>query len=263
MSDVLQKILADTRIEVARRKTLRPQAEIERAARDAAPARGFAAALQARVDAGGIGLIAEMKRASPSGGQIRPVFDPAALARAYQIGGAACLSVLTDGPYFQGRDEDLVQARAASDLPVLRKDFLVDVWQVAESRALGADCVLLIVAALTDAELGEFADAARAYGLDALVEVHDAQELERAKALDLKLFGINNRNLKTLVTDLATTEALAPSVPAGRLKIAESGVKTHADVVRLRKAGAHCFLVGESLLRHEDVAQATARLVIG
>lgn len=263
MSDVLQKILADTRAEVARRKAARPFAEVAAAARDQPPARGFAAALHARVDAGDVGLIAEMKRASPSGGAIRPVFDPAALARAYQIGGAACLSVLTDNPYFQGLDDDLQAARAACDLPVLRKDFLVDAWQVAESRALGADCVLLIVAALSDAQLREFADAAREFGLDALVEVHDAEELQRAASLDLPLFGINNRNLKTLVTDLATTEALAPSVPEGRLRIAESGVRTHADIVRLRRVGAHCFLVGESLLRHEDVAQATTRLLRG
>jgi indole-3-glycerol phosphate synthase len=261
--DVLARICRDTLAEVARRKATRPLGalEAEIAAGSDRP-RGFAKALSRAIAApGGIGLIAEIKRASPSGGLIRPMFDPAELARAYEDGGATCLSVLTDAPYFQGSAEDLQGARLAAGLPVLRKDFMLDPWQVHESRAMGADCVLLIIAALTDAQASELADAARNLGLDALVEVHDAYELERALRLDALLVGINNRNLKTLKTDLGTTLALARQVPSDRILVAESGIATHADILSLQGVGAQCFLVGESLLRHDDVTAATRRLL--
>jgi indole-3-glycerol phosphate synthase len=261
MSDVLARICADTRAEMARRRAARPFADVDRTARAQTPPRGFAAAL-ARATAGhGYGLIAEVKKASPSKGVIRADFDPPALARAYEAGGATCLSVLTDGPYFQGCDDFLVQARAACALPVLRKDFMLDPWQIAESRALGADCVLLILAALDDTMAGELAAAARDYGMDVLAEVHDRAELDRALTLDVALLGINNRNLKTLKVDIATAEALAPLVPPGRLAVAESGLETPADLARMAAAGARCFLVGESLMRQADVTLATRALL--
>jgi len=210
----------------------------------------------------GIGLIAEIKQRSPSGGMIRAVFDPAALARDYAAAGAACLSVLTDGPFFGGDEAHLAAARGAVGLPVLRKDFMVDPWQVLESRAMGADCVLLILAALSDAQAAELEAAAAAAGMDVLAEVHDGAELERALRLRTTLIGVNNRNLRTLRTDLATTEALAARVPAGRILVAESGISGRADVERLSRVGARCFLVGESLLRQADVAGA-ARALLG
>jgi indole-3-glycerol phosphate synthase len=261
MSDVLAKICTDKRAHVARRKTERPLGDVIAAARAADPPRGFADRLTAELAQGRYGLIAEIKKASPSKGLIRADFDPAALARAYESGGATCLSVLTDEPYFQGRDEFLAATRTAVDLPVLRKDFMLDPYQIVEARALGADCVLLIMAALEDAQAAELEDAALEHGMDVLVEVHDDAELDRALKLKARLVGINNRNLKTLAVDLATTEQLAPRVPRERLVVAESGVYTPADLARMHKAGAGIFLVGESLMRQADVAAATRALL--
>ncbi|SMH60165.1 indole-3-glycerol phosphate synthase TrpC [Azospirillum agricola] len=261
MSDVLTRINADKRALVAARKAARPLAEVEAAARAADPARGFVAALRGAVEAGRYGLIAEIKKASPSKGLIRADFDPPTLARAYREGGATCLSVLTDEPYFQGKDEYLVAARAAVDLPVLRKDFMVDPYQIVEARALGADCILIIMASLSDTQAGEIEDAAIAQGLDVLVEVHDRAELDRALLLRTPLLGVNNRNLKTLAVDIATTEELARNVPADRMLVAESGLYSPADLSRMAAVGARCFLVGESLMRQEDVAAATRALL--
>ncbi|AWK85087.1 indole-3-glycerol phosphate synthase TrpC [Azospirillum thermophilum] len=261
MSDVLARICDDKRALVASRKFARPPGEVEAAARAADPPRGFVRALREAVAAGRYGLIAEIKKASPSKGLIRPDFDPPALARAYREGGATCLSVLTDEPYFQGCDAYLVAARAAVDLPVLRKDFMVDPYQIAESRALGADCILIIMAALSDAQAQEIEEAAIAHRLDVLVEVHNREELDRALALKSPLLGVNNRNLKTLAVDLATTEALAAHVPADRMLVAESGLYGPADLSRMAAVGARCFLVGESLMRQEDVTAATRALL--
>jgi indole-3-glycerol phosphate synthase len=260
MSDVLAKICASTRAEVARRMRARPLAEVEAAAKAAPPLRGFAARL-AEAARSGYGLIAEIKKASPSKGLIRADFDPPTLARAYAEGGAACLSVLTDAPYFQGRDEYLVQARAATSLPVLRKDFMLDPYQIAEARALGADCVLLIVAALSDARAAELEAAAREWGMDVLVEVHDAAELERALRLESRLIGVNNRDLKTLKVDLATAERLGRMMPEGVQPVAESGLGGSVDLARMARAGYRCFLVGEALMRQADVAAATRALL--
>ncbi len=260
MSDLLERICDEKRDHVARCRRARPLAALEGALPPERP-RGFARALGARVGAGQAGLIAEIKRASPSRGLIRADFDPAALARAYQAGGAACLSVLTDAPSFSGDVTHLVEARAACSLPVLRKDFTVDTYQVVEARAAGADAVLLILAALEDSEAQELEMAAQELGLDVLLEVHDEWELERALRLRSPLLGVNNRDLRTLAVDLATTERLAPLVPADRLLVCESGVATAADVARMTRAGARAFLVGESLLRQDDVAAAVAALL--
>lgn len=260
MSDVLAEICAHKRTEVAARKAVRPLAEVEAAARSADAPRGFAAALR-RASGTGYGLIAEIKKASPSKGLIRADFDPPELARAYAAGGATCLSVLTDEKYFQGADGYLVAARATVSLPVLRKDFMLDSWQVAEARALGADCILVIMAALSDAQASELEDAATSWGMDVLVEVHDEAELDRALALKSPLLGVNNRNLKTMKTDLATTEALASRVPADRMLVAESGLNSPADLARMARVGARCFLVGESLMRQPDVTAATRALL--
>jgi indole-3-glycerol phosphate synthase len=261
MSDVLARICATTRESVAKAKRERPLAAVERAAKAMSPPRGFIAALEAAVAQGRDGLIAEIKKASPSKGLIRADFDPAALARAYREGGATCLSVLTDEVYFQGRPEYLAAAREASNLPVLRKDFMLDPYQIVESRALGADCVLLIMAALTDDEALSLESLAHANGMDVLVEVHNRVELERALQLKTKLLGINNRNLKTLSVYLNVTEELSAIVPPGRLLVCESGLRTRSDLDRMNRVGAHCFLVGEALMAQRDVTAATRALL--
>jgi indole-3-glycerol phosphate synthase len=261
MSNVLTEILAAKAEHVAACKRHVPLDKIEHLAAEATTPRGFADALRTVTAAGRFALIAEMKRKSPSGGDIRPGFDPAAIAQDYQAAGAACLSVLTDTPYFGGRDEDLKAARDAAPMPALRKDFMIDPYQIAESRALGADCILLIVAALDDAQLSELLAETRRWTMDALIEVHDEDELDRALTLDAKLIGINNRNLKTLKTDLATFERLAPRVPADRLLVAESGLRDTADLRRMTAARAGAFLVGESLQRQPDLIGATRSLL--
>jgi indole-3-glycerol phosphate synthase len=260
MSDVLARICADKRAHVAAAKQTEPLAAMERRAGAAGSPRGFVAALE-KAARTGYGLIAEIKKASPSRGLIRADFDPVALARAYEAGGATCLSVLTDEPYFQGRNDYLAAARGAARLPVLRKDFILDPWQVAEARAIGADCVLLIMAALKDGEARDLAAEAKRWEMDVLVEVHDRAELDRALRLDARLIGVNNRNLKTLAIDLATTESLAASVPQDRLLVSESGLYTPDDLDRMARAGARCFLVGEALMKQDDVAAATRTLL--
>ncbi|HWL70502.1 MAG TPA: indole-3-glycerol phosphate synthase TrpC [Geminicoccus sp.] len=261
MSDVLAEICAVKREHVAAGKRARSMASLLAELPDERP-RGFAAALRRTCDGGGHALIAEVKKASPSKGLIRADFDPARLAQAYRDGGASCLSVLTDAPYFQGADAFLDQARQASGLPALRKDFMLDPWQIAESRQLGADCILLILACLDDGQVAELAAQALELGMDVLAEVHDAQEMERALRLpDTCLLGVNNRNLKSLRVDLATFELLAPMVPPDRFLVAESGLYAHADLLRMRDAGARAYLVGESLMREADVTAATCRLL--
>lgn len=255
---VLADILAYKCDEVSARKAAQPWSVIEALARAQAPARGFASAIET---AERPALIAEIKKASPSKGLIRPNFDPPALARAYEGGGATCLSVLTDAPSFQGHEDHLVAARAACALPVLRKDFILEPWQIAESRALGADAILIIMAAVDDERALDLYDAAEVFGMDALIEVHDEAELERALMLDARLIGINNRSLASFTTNLAVTEQLAGRVPGDRLLVSESGVATPADIARLSRAGARAFLVGESLMRQGDVAAATRALI--
>lgn len=260
-ADVLNKICADKRKLVENLKRETPLAELDRTARRAFPARGFAHALQDKAARDGCGFIAEIKKASPSAGVIRSDFSPRALAQAYAAAGAACLSVLTDTPYFQGNDEHLIEARAACSLPVLRKDFMIDPWQVAQARALGADCILLIMAALSDSEAKALHGAAQDYGLDVLIETHNREELGRALALPSGLIGINNRNLKTLVTTLDTTEELASLVPSDRFLVSESGIKSSTDIARLKSCGAKGFLVGESLLKQRDPGEALRKLM--
>jgi indole-3-glycerol phosphate synthase len=260
MSDILARILATKAGEIAAAKRTRPLREIETAAQAAAPPREFEGALRARIAAGHPAVIAEIKKASPSRGVLRADFDPPAIAASYAAGGAACLSVLTDRDYFQGAPEYLTAARAACQLPVLRKDFIVDPYQIAESRAMAADAILLIVAALDDAQLASLHASARGFGMTALVEVHDAAELERALRLSQPLIGINNRNLRTFETSLATTVDLLPRIPAGTLVVTESGILAPADVKMLRAHGVHAFLVGEAFMRATDPGQALAAL---
>jgi indole-3-glycerol phosphate synthase len=258
--NVLERIIAYKREEVAARKRERSWRDlVQLAGAGGGGARGFARELDSC--AGRPALVAEIKKASPSRGLIRAEFDPASLARAYAEGGAACLSVLTDAPSFQGSEDYLITARAACGLPVLRKDFMIDPWQIAESRAIGADAILIIMAAVDDAVARELSSAALEFGMDALVEVHDEAELERALTLNASLIGVNNRSLSTFETDLAVTERLAPHVPSDRLLVSESGIHTHADIARLQRAGARAFLVGESLMRQRDVAAATRALL--
>jgi indole-3-glycerol phosphate synthase len=261
LTDILAKIAAYKRDEVVDRKRRRTLAALESAARNASSPRGFRQALVKGHAPGKLSLIAEIKKASPSKGLIRADFDPPALARNYEAGGAACLSVLTDGPSFQGADAYLIDARAAVSLPCIRKDFLVDPWQVAESRALGADAILVILAMIDDVVAAELMSEAKRLGMDALVEVHDEGEMDRAGALGSDLVGINNRDLKSFIVDLAVTERLAAQAPKDALLVTESGIFTHDDVVRMEAAGATAMLVGESLMRQADVTAATKILV--
>jgi|TARA_B100000315_G_scaffold140084_1_gene129149 indole-3-glycerol phosphate synthase len=250
--DILARILTRKRQEISERQRQRSLADLDARAADRDAPRGFVASLRASLEEGRAGVIAEIKKASPSKGLIREHFDPAAIALSYEAGGASCLSVLTDHDFFMGAEADLEAARSACALPVLRKDFVIDPWQVAESRAIGADCILLIVAALEQAQMAELASAAADLAMDVLVEVHDGEELDRALALAPAMLGINNRNLRTFDTTLETTLALAPKVPDGTLLVTESGIHSVEDVATMRQANIHAFLVGEAFMRQDD-----------
>jgi len=261
LSDILAKIEAYKREEIASAKRARSQAALERDAKSASPPRGFLRAIERRIAGGDYALIAEIKKASPSKGLIRADFDPPALAKAYQAGGATCISVLTDAPSFQGKPEFLGMARDATALPGLRKDFIYEPYQVVESRALGADCILIIMAAVDDMAAGDIEETAFAYQMDVLIEVHDELELARALKLKSRLIGINNRDLRTFKTSLAVSERLAPKIPPDRVVVTESGLNTPADLARLSRIGISTFLIGESLMRQTDVTAATRALL--
>lgn len=261
MTNVLSQICDQKRQHIAAAKQKISERELlERCKQQTLP-RGFTRALQHKMAAGQVGLIAEVKKASPSKGIIREDFSPAAIAKAYEQGGAACISVLTDVPYFQGHDDYLIEARSAIKLPVLRKDFMLEPYQIIESRALGADCILLIMAELSDVQAAELESTAHELGMNVLIEIHDQEELQRALNLKSKLIGINNRNLKTLDVNLQTTEQLVPLIPKDKLVICESGIFTHADILRMQAVGVHSFLVGESLMRQADITKATQELL--
>jgi indole-3-glycerol phosphate synthase len=262
MTDILEKICTTTRAEVARRKATTTLSALEAMAGAQTPPRGFRAALDVKASQG-FGLIAEIKKASPSKGLIRNDFDPASHAKAYEAGGAACLSVLTDAPYFQGHEDYLIAARAACTLPVLRKDFMVDPWQVLEARAIGADAILVIMAVLDDAEAAEIEATALSLGMDVLIETHDADELERALNLKSRMIGVNNRNLRDFTVSFERTYELVGSAPKDCTFIAESGLSSHADLRVMSEHGVRCFLVGESLMRQDDIEMATRRLLSG